>query len=344
MSTSDRREHMAGGATSPMSATLDGLDSIAPAPPPTRVGATEIAHIRETAASVKRGDLRWGGGFGFDAALVETRRARDMLGSRCPEVLRPELLVATGWLASNTGFMAFDIERYRDAARLWNVAQRCADEGMNWSLQARVLGSMARQSIWLGRPADGLILLERALVDESRQMVPTEHAMLWALRSRAHADLDDAAAAEVAIGTADEWLAQRVPGECDDRPWVSHYCQAHHWGDTGNAWETLAVAGHGHQAVDEAGQRYQGSANGHGPDSARSYALTLISLARLCTRVGDLDRGVAVGRDAVEASELVRSARVREDLVGLYEVTARHSVRSDVGDLRERIAATLLAA
>jgi hypothetical protein len=344
VSTSDRRDLLAGVVTSPMSASLDGLDSIAPAPPPTRVRATEIAYIRDAAASVKRSDLRWGGGFGFDAALVETRRARDLLGSRCPERLRPDLLVAVGWLASNTGFMAFDIERYRDAGRLWNVAQRCADEGANRSLQARVLGSMARQSIWLRQPDDGLVLLERALIDERAELTPTERAMLWALRSRAHADLGDAAAAEAAIGTADEWLAQQVPGECDDRPWAAHYSPAHHWGDTGNAREAMAVAGHGSQAIADASQRYQDAAEGHGPDASRSYALTLISLSRLHTRIGDLDYGVATGHDAVEAAERVRSARVREDLVGLYEATAGHSVRSDVGDLRERIAATLLAA
>ncbi|MGH9214121.1 MAG: hypothetical protein ACRD2C_26145 [Acidimicrobiales bacterium] len=340
----DRRQFLAGAVALPTTASLDGLDSIAPTTPPTRVGATEIARIRDTAAGVKRGDLRWGGGFGFDAALVETRRARELLEARCPERLRGDLLVGVGWLASNAGFMAFDIERYRDAARLWNVAQRCADEAVNWSLQARVLGSMARQSIWLDHPADGVALLDRALMDERGELVPTEHAMLWALKSRAHADLGDATAAETAVGTADEWLAQTVPGECDDRPWVAHYSQAHHWGDTGVAWERLAVSGHGPQAVANADGRYRGAADGHGTDAARSHVLTLVSLARLNTVAGDLDVGVAVGHQALDASEQVRSARVREDLVGLYEATAAHATRGDVGDLRDQIATTLLAA
>src|SRR6266545_6097792 len=119
----ERRTFIVGAAALPSIASIDGLDSIAPTDPPARVGGTEIAQIRDAAISVKRGDMRWGGGFGFDAALVETRRARDLLEARCPERLRPGLLTAVGWLSCNTGFMAFDSQRYRDAARLWNVAE-----------------------------------------------------------------------------------------------------------------------------------------------------------------------------------------------------------------------------
>jgi len=344
VSSVDRREFIAGAVALPTTAAIDGLDSISPTAPPGRVGATEIAQIRDAAVAVKRGDMRWGGGFGFDAALVETRRARDLLEARCPESLRPALQIAVGWLACNTGFMAFDIDRYRDAARLWNVAEGCALEAGNGSLLARVLGSMARQSLWLGHPVDALALVERALEDDRGSLVPTERAMLWALKSRALADLGDATATEQAIQTADECLAQRRPEECTDRPWVAHYSHAHHWGDTGLAWDGLALAGHGARAIEQAGRRHQASADGHAVDAARSHALAMIAVAKLNTLVGDIDRGVAAGHQAVEAAERVRSARVREDLVGLYEATATHVSRHDVADLRERIAGTLLAA
>src|SRR6266545_5658106 len=124
----ERRTFIVGAAALPSIASIDGLDSIAPTDPPARVGGTEIAQIRDAAQAVKRGDMRWGGGFGFDAALVETRRARDMLDARCPPRLQHEMFVAVGWLAANTGFMAFDLERFRDASRLWTVALACAHE------------------------------------------------------------------------------------------------------------------------------------------------------------------------------------------------------------------------
>ncbi|HEY3140807.1 MAG TPA: hypothetical protein VGJ86_06740 [Acidimicrobiales bacterium] len=340
----DRREFITAAVAIPTAASIDGLDSIAPATPPARVGATDIAQVRDAAISVKRGDMRWGGGFGFDAALVSTRRARDLLEARCPERLRPDLFVAVGWLASNTGFMAFDSQRYRDAARLWNVASRCAEDAMNWSLQARVLGCMARQATWLDRPDDAVGLLQRAIDGDRGQLVPTERAMLWALRARACAQMGDAAGAEEAIGSADQWFAARRPKECEDRPWVAHYSHEHHWGDTGLAWHHLAVNSGDPHAVVEAAGRHQAAADGHRTDEARSHALSLVALAKLDARVGDLDRGVAAGHRALDAALQVRSGRVREDLVALYEATGKHAARSDVAELRERIASSLLVA
>jgi hypothetical protein len=324
--------------------TIDGLDSIVPTTPPSRVGATEIAQVCDTAMAVKRGDLRWGGGFGFDAALIETRRARDLLEARCPARLRSELLVAVGWLACNTGFMAFDLERYRDAFRLWNVASRCAEEADNPSLQARVLGSMARQSTWLRRPDDAIRLIDRALEGGEGRLVPTEHAMLWALKARACAEAGDAKATEAAIGTADQWFASRDLDECEDRPWAAHYSHAHHWGDTGMAWDRLAVTGHSAHAVVQAGGRHQASAGGHGEDSARSHALALLALAELDTTVGDLDQGVDAGRRALAAAQRVNSGRVRDNLISLHRAMEPHAARNDVTELRERIADVLLAA
>jgi hypothetical protein len=328
----------------PAAGSIDGLDAIAPTAPPSRIGRTEIAQVRDSAASVKRGDMRWGGGFGFDAALVETRRARDLLEARCAPGLRSELLVAVGWLACNTGFMAFDIDRYRDASRLWNLASRCAEEADNWSLQARVLGSIARQSVWLGRPSDAVGLLDRALDGPDGLLVPTELAMLWALKARALAEAGEVEATEAAIGTADRWFAARDLDECGDRPWAAHYSHAHHWGDTGLAWDHLAMRGHGAHAVVQAGGRHQAAADGHGEDAARSHALALLALAQLDTAVGDLDRGVDAGHRALAAARQVSSGRVRENLVTLHESAAPHAARNDIAELREEIATFLIAA
>ena len=341
----ERRTFIVGAAALPSMASIDGLDSIAPTDPPARVGATEIAQIRDAAVSIKRGDMRWGGGFGFDAALVETRRARDLLDARCPGRLRRELFVAVGWLAANTGFMAFDLERFRDASRLWTVASACANEADDWSLQARVLGCMARQATWLGHPIDAVGLIDRALDGAKGRLVPTELAMLWALRARAVAKTGDDSATATAVATADRWFASRDLDDAAGRPWISHYSHAHHWGDTGMAWADVAVAsaGDNSHAVMEAGGRHQAAADGHGLDAARSRALSLLALADLDSRVGDLDRAVRAALMAIDAAEKVNSRRVRTGLVGLQQATERHAARSDVNDLRERIVATLVA-
>jgi len=341
----ERRTFIVGAAALPSIASIDGLDSIAPTDPPARVGTTEIAQIRDAAVSVKRGDMRWGGGFGFDAALVETRRARDLLDARCPADLRRDLFVAVGWLAANTGFMAFDLERFRDASRLWTVASACANEAEDWSLQARVLGSMARQATWLSHPDDAIDLIDRALEVGRNHLVPTELAMLWALRARAVAKTGDDAATAQAIAKADQWFAARQLDDVVDRPWISHYSHAHHWGDTGMAWADIAIASGGDntRAVMEAGGRHQAAADGHGLDAARSQALSLIALSDLDTRVGDLDRAVRSGNLALDAAERVNSHRVRSGLVALGSAAEPHVARGDVADLHDRITSDLVA-
>jgi len=42
----------------PAPGSIDGLDYIAPTAPPSRVGPSDIAQVRDAAASVKRGDMR----------------------------------------------------------------------------------------------------------------------------------------------------------------------------------------------------------------------------------------------------------------------------------------------
>jgi hypothetical protein len=106
----------------------------------------------------------------------------------------------------------------------------------------------------------------------------------------------------------------------------------------------LAVTGHSAHAVVQAGGRHQAAADGHGEDAARSHALALVALAQLDTTVGDLDRGVDAGHRALAAARGVSSARVRDNLIALHESMAPHNDRSDIADLREQIAAVLLAA
>jgi hypothetical protein len=241
--------------------------------------------------------------------------------------------------------MAFDLERFRDASRLWTVALACANEAGDPSLEARVLGSMARQATWLDHPIDAVGLLDRALDSGKGRLVPTELAMLWALRARAVARTSDASAVGTAVATADRWFAVRDHDEAIERPWIAHYSHPHHWGDTGMAWADIAVATSGDNvhAVMEAGGRHQAAADGHGVDAMRSRALSLLALADLDARVGDLDKAVRSAEAAVDSAEKVNSRRVRTGLVGLQQATGPHASRSDVATVRERITDALVA-
>ena len=76
---------------------------------------------------------------------------------------------------------------------------------------------------------------------------------------------------------------------------------------------------------------------------SRSRAFELTALATAHLRAGDRDHGCAVGNQAVDLAEQLRSTRVLERLQPLHAEAARHPGDPDARQLAERIT-TLIAA
>ena len=173
---------------------------------------------------------------------VRRRAGRDAAGARpaggaLSSKLRPQL-VAVGWLAVQHRLhgvrrrplprrlpaLADGVALRRGGRQLEPAGAGTGVDGAPGDLVgAAVGGARPPRSSARGRPG---------------ALVPTEQAMLWALRARAHAEAGEVEATEAAIGTADQWFARDLD-ECGDRPWVAHYSHAHHWGTRawpGTAW------------------------------------------------------------------------------------------------------------
>jgi hypothetical protein len=75
-----------------------------------------------------------------------------------------------------------------------------------------------------------------------------------------------------------------------------------------------------------------------GPDMTRSKAFELTALATSHLVEGDLDQGAAVGQQAVDLAEQLRSVRVADRLAPLEEAARMRGHHRDVQDLAERIA------
>ena len=133
----------------PVAAMLDG---ITPAPIPRRVGASDIAQIRDATQSFKSWNRAYGGGSAREAAMGELRWAAGLLEAICPERLLPELHAAVGALADTVGYMALTAGAHAEAHRVLGFALACAEQAKDWNLRAKVLSSMAKQAIWTGQP------------------------------------------------------------------------------------------------------------------------------------------------------------------------------------------------
>ncbi|MGH3888511.1 MAG: XRE family transcriptional regulator [Pseudonocardiaceae bacterium] len=321
-------------ALGPVAALLAGGE---PTPVPGRVGATEIAQIRSAGRVFESWDSTYGGGLGREAVLAQLRWSASLLDATCPARLRAELFSAVGDLADLAAFMAFDVDAHGEARRVFRFALACAEQADDWHLRAQVLGNMALQAIWTGRPDEGLTLTEHALVRADR-LTPTERAMLHTYHGRALAKMRRVRETLIAVGTADDDFAHFAPA--DDPPFMAYYNTATHAQCTGQALFDLAMLG---RNPAEATDRLAAAVAGHTAGYARSRAISLTKLASLTMATDDPLEAVALGTAALDAVGTVRSRRAVEGLRELGRHAAVHQHIGEVAHLRHRIGTLVLS-
>jgi hypothetical protein len=313
---------------------LDLYSPIEPTPVPTKVDRVDIAQVRLAAATFMSWDNTYGGGLAREAVYAQLRWCAQLLQADCPDKLRSELFGAVAELGGVAGFMAFDAYAHDDARRTFRFSLSCAEESKNWHLRASILSMLARQAIWCGQPDDGLTQVESALVRNDR-LTATERASLHTLRARALAKLNRPQETLAAVGAADDDFDRTKPAE--DPPWMSFYDHAQHQGDTGHALWDVSIRGRPTQA----GQRLAYSVVHHGPEFARSRAISRTKLASLLMVTGDPRQAAALGHKALDSAGSLRSRRAIDDLWQLSRFAERHPKIKETAELRARITETL---
>ncbi|MFE3446027.1 XRE family transcriptional regulator [Nocardia sp. NPDC059180] len=287
---------------------------------PTRVGPVEIEQLRAASSLFAGWDARYGGGLVRDVVAAQLRVATSYLRAGCAPRHRDELYLAVGSLSHTAGFMAFDACVHHDATEMFSLALKCAEEADAWHLRAKVLSSMARHTIWTGKPKEGLRLADRAFLYSDR-LTPTERAMLYTTQARAYGKLGDVEAVVAAVGRADEQFGRATP--CEDPSWMAYYDAAQHAGDTGHALFDIAVRG---KFGGEARKRLETAVTGHTASAERSRTISTIKLASLTMKTADPEEAAAIGARAVARASTLKSMRAAEDLHELRSFARRAGV------------------
>jgi hypothetical protein len=338
----DRKQFLRGAAL--LGAAAMGLPPVAallensePSPVPNRVGAHDIEQIRTAARVFASWDHTYGGGLAREAVLAQLKWSSALLDAATPPRLQADLLSAVGYLAHTCAFMAFDAYAHDDARRGFEFAHACAEAAGNWHLRAKVLSSMARQAIWVGRPDEGRTLIEFALVRADR-LTATERAMLHTAHARALAKMGRVGETLRAVGSADEEFQRREAGA--DAPWMAYYDIAQHAGDTGHALWDLGMLG---RFPGEARRRLATAVAEHTHPYARSRAIARTKLASLTMVTGDPVEAAAIGSAALTAAGALRSRRAVDDLRELARHCGRHRHVDEAVELGRRIRTTVVA-
>lgn len=345
-----------GGQTTALSAALGQLGERLGAPAgdtPTRsidtVGIAkimEIADLIERRAHVIGGDAGSNPGEEFDTAMRSVTAVQRVLAADHSGTVNRELYIAAGWLFRAVGFMAFDTNRLTIAQDLLSAAQECAAHAGCASLEARVLGTRARQEAWSGDPAVAVQLLNRAV--HLQGLTSREQAMLYALQARALGRMGFAPQALRAVGESDQAMMHVAPGDTDDRPWVGFFNLGHQQGDTGRALLDLALSAGADVPADviaDSGSRHRASlAEFDLREHRRSMAFTYLNLAATQVLAGAPDEALTIGNNAIGVSVGIRSHRVDEHLRLVGDVCAIHGRGNrSTGELREAIGDALVA-
>jgi transcriptional regulator with XRE-family HTH domain len=298
---------------------------------PARVGQAEVDQLGHAIEVFGGWQDLYGGGVCRDAIAGHVSWATQLLGAEATDETKTALYRTVGFLVDVAGWGAFDAGYHDVARKYFHLSLYCAEHGSDWGLRANVLSDMARQAIYIGRPDDGLSLVELAQVRQDRQ-TPTVRAMLSTVQARALAKLNRTQECQAAVRAAEDHFAAHDSQH--DPDWITYFNEAHLYGDTGHAM--LDVALHD-QYVSDTRERLHRAVTSYTAEQARSRAFAVGKLAILELVKGDAQAGVLHSQQALLADAPLRSARAVDDLKALDTAL---SFRSDVDgaeDVREQI-------
>ena len=304
---------LAGG----LRATLD--DAIVHTPAPRLVGPEHVEEVAHIAEAVRRAD-NVGHPLAWEAMSAQVRRAIALLENTTDHRVNLNLNAAVAALADAVGWAHFDAGQHKAADRYFRIALHCAEQAGSWWLRADVLGDMARQSVYIGKPDEALTLLGAAKVREDR-ISSLRRANLSAVQARAFGALGDVRETVRAVRDADEHFHDAVADRDEPDNFAEYFTEAQLNGDTAHGLYGIAIHGH---AVEETRHRLRVAAERYGPEWARSRAFCLTLDAALALRGDDVDEGSALGVAALDAAEGIGSARLAANLAQIHAAAAIH--------------------
>lgn len=305
-------------------------------PLPTRIGWTEVEHIKAATRAFAMSENQFGGGLSCEAAAAQLRWASGLLEARADNDVRRATLEALGNLSSVVAFSAFDIAEYEAADRCFKYSLWCAEQGESWVLRGNTLAEMSRKAAYLGDLDEALSLIEFAQVRADR-LSATACAMLWTVRARLLAITGRYEEAYADVGRADEHFAAHEPAV--DPPWLCYYDEAEHQGSTGKALVPVALKSN---RPELAAPRLESAIRLQDINYPRSRAFSRTRLATLNMAVGDPHQAAIIGRHALQDAVPLRSHRIVSELRGLARSAEQHDRISDVAELRHDITSLAL--
>jgi len=244
-------------------------------------------------------------------------------------------------LADIAATMSWDAGEHASAQRYFVLAAQLAHVAGDDTLAAVALASLARQCFDLGRPNDGLEVVQLAQYGTRNCATPRLRAVLATREAWAHAQRGEAGAFRRAVGLAEDYHSEGVC-ELDLRtPSTRSLDDAELAGVIGARYRDLARHDTTHART---AQDYIGRAlRLRHPDRARNRVFDLVGLARAHLITREPDRAAALIHDALPSAATWAAGRVGARLRDFHREAAPFATMPEMRDARAAIAALIAA-
>ncbi|MGH3929378.1 MAG: helix-turn-helix domain-containing protein, partial [Pseudonocardiaceae bacterium] len=323
MDRRDFTQHVAGlalGAAGVAGLDIERLVALLPQADPAgfrHVGVADVDVIEQATAEFVRQDFAHGSALVRDAAVAQLGTVLPLLGAQVSSELRPRLMIATARLATQGGWMSFEVKQHDAARRLWMIAlnlTRAAGHPLSADQTVFILYDLAIQAMHLGRPDEALQLVQigHGAAAGKHPVSPSTTCCLTNIQARAHAAQGDAAACDHALGQAVEHFSHIDPA--NRAPWGAFLDETSLAALQGAAHYMLALTGRDPRAAGRAVPLLRQAVDRFGPEYARPRGLYLPDLAGSHALAGDVGTAVTVGHQAVDVISTLSSPRAYDRL------------------------------
>jgi hypothetical protein len=299
------------------------------------IGMADVREIREATGAFRVLDNRLGGGR-IRPTVVEylhTDIAPLLRDCRCTEGVRQHLFSAAAELAQLAGWQAYDLEMQGLAQRYLvqalTMARFAADEGLG----GEILAAMSHQAVYVAQPDHAIDMAQAAQLAGHRAGLPILQTESIVMEAHGHALRKDAGSCSRALRRAETTFSQTAGRDLP--AWLSYFDEAYFAAKIAHCFHAL---GQGKQT-----EKYALRSLDMDPRYIRGKAFNTALLAIGYALQGELDQACARGRQAVDLTGSLDSARAVTYVRRLLSELAPHDSEDQVRDFRSYAEAGLPA-
>ncbi|WP_225978045.1 helix-turn-helix domain-containing protein [Gandjariella thermophila] len=272
----------------------------------TAISEDELTALRQVTDGLRDWGSRPGAGLARKAVLGQLNELAERLHRAPPGPTTERAFFAGAELSKVAATMSWDAGLHDTAQRYYVLAVRMAKAGRNDPFAAACLAGMARQMFDLGRPEDGLELVQLAQYGTRRTATPTLRAVLYTREAWAYAQMGRSQEFQRAVGMARECFAAR--DTVGEPHWLATFDEAELEGVLGARLRDLAR--HDPRQARYAEQHIQRALTLRHPSKLRNRVFDVIGLARTRVVTGEPEAACELIRGVLPTAVKLGSGRV----------------------------------